>query len=270
MESTFHNAYITRGLVHSTVTFWKELSCWDKSYSNYTTLFLGWRHWYTYSTVIITNWLTDTTYPYLKWHWIFSLLRRFCSSYLYHRQDFWSDLTMWVTRWTSYKKQELFTLYEHLVTSLVFLGGSVELFTLCEHLVTSLVFLVGSVELFTLCEHLVTSLVFLVGSVELFTLCEHLVTSLVFLVGYVLLTLCEHLVTSLVFLVGSVLLTLCEHLVTSLVFLVGSVLLILSFLLLLLFCLSSFCILCPMLPLSLVFPFLITPSGFPNVYDSNR
>jgi hypothetical protein len=211
MESTFHNAYITRGLVHSTVTFWKELSCWDKSYSNYTTLFLGWRHWYTYSTVIITNWLTDTTYPYLKWHWIFSLLRRFCSSYLYHRQDFWSDLTMWVTRWTSYKKQELFTLYEHLVTSLVFLGGSVELFTLCEHLVTSLVFLVG----------------------------------------YVLLTLCEHLVT-------------------SLVFLVGSVLLILSFLLLLLFCLSSFCILCPMLPLSLVFPFLITPSGFPNVYDSNR
>jgi hypothetical protein len=33
-----------------------------------------------------------------------------------------------------------------------------------------------------------------------------------------------------------------------------------------LFCLSSFCVLCPMLPVSLDYPFLVTPSVFSNVY----
>jgi hypothetical protein len=32
------------------------------------------------------------------------------------------------------------------------------------------------------------------------------------------------------------------------------------------FCLSSFCVLCPLLPMSLDCPFLIAPSVFSNVY----
>ena len=66
-------------------------------------------------------WLTATKYPYLKWKWIFYILTYIFL--LYHCQDFYRMwLYIWVTRWMSYKKQELFTLSEHLGSPSVF-GG---------------------------------------------------------------------------------------------------------------------------------------------------
>ena len=44
------------------VISWKDLSCWWKSYSNMTTLLLGWSHRYSNSTVVIMYWLTVTKY----------------------------------------------------------------------------------------------------------------------------------------------------------------------------------------------------------------
>ena len=38
---------------------------------------LLWSHCYKTSTVVITNWLTVTIYPFLKWQWIFPILHRF-------------------------------------------------------------------------------------------------------------------------------------------------------------------------------------------------
>jgi hypothetical protein len=71
MEFTFQNTNVILELSPSTVIFWKEVNCWRNSYSNKTTLLLGWNYRYKNSTVIITNWLT-----YLKWQWIFYFLRR--------------------------------------------------------------------------------------------------------------------------------------------------------------------------------------------------
>ena len=49
----------------------------------------------------------------------------------------------------------------------------------------------------------------------------------------------------------------------------GSMLLVvLTLCVMFLFCLSSFCILCLMLPVSLEFPFFIAPSVFSNVYNT--
>jgi hypothetical protein len=132
------------------VMSWKDLSCWWKSYSNMTTLLLGWSHRYRNSTVVIMYWLTVTKYrhheltdrykissswtdrplqnivimnwltvtkiPYLKWQWFFSLLHIIClSSIDYCRQDFyWTWLYIWVTQRVSYNKQKLLTLCEYL------------------------------------------------------------------------------------------------------------------------------------------------------------
>jgi hypothetical protein len=41
---------------------------------------LRWNHRDTNYKIIITNWLTVTKYPFLKWKWIFFLLRRFLVS----------------------------------------------------------------------------------------------------------------------------------------------------------------------------------------------
>ena len=71
--------------------FWTELSCWRKCFSNKVALHLGWSHRYKHSPVVITIWLTVAKYPYL-----------------YHCQDFWRTwMYIWVTRWVSYKKQQL-------------------------------------------------------------------------------------------------------------------------------------------------------------------
>ena len=50
-------------------------------------MLLGWNHLYKKSTVVIRNWLTVTKYPYVKWQWILSILRRVLFSFLCHRQD---------------------------------------------------------------------------------------------------------------------------------------------------------------------------------------
>jgi hypothetical protein len=65
------------------------------------TLILGWGHRYKNTTVIIMNWLAATKYPFLKWQWIISLLRRYFS-FLCRRQYFY---------WLDY---ELFILHDHL------------------------------------------------------------------------------------------------------------------------------------------------------------
>ena len=56
--------------------FWTELSCWRKSYSYKATLLLSWGHRYKNYMFLITISLTVTKYSYLKWQWIFDLLRR--------------------------------------------------------------------------------------------------------------------------------------------------------------------------------------------------
>ena len=82
------NLYFTTKTLFSictqTLIFCKELSCWCWCYSNDATLLLGRSHHYKHSTIIITNWLTVTKYLFLKWQWIFYLLRR-C---FLHRQTF--------------------------------------------------------------------------------------------------------------------------------------------------------------------------------------
>ena len=76
MEFTFHNSFVILELVTNTVIFGTDLSCWRKSYSNKAALLLSWNHRYKNATVVITIWLTVMKYPYLKWQWIFSFIRR--------------------------------------------------------------------------------------------------------------------------------------------------------------------------------------------------
>ena len=85
MEFTFHNSYVSLELVSRTVIFWTELSCWRTSYPSKATLLLSWRHSYTNYTVITTNWLTATKYPYPKCQWIFTEILYF----IYYWQDFY-------------------------------------------------------------------------------------------------------------------------------------------------------------------------------------
>jgi hypothetical protein len=81
------------------------------------TLLLYWIHHYNKYTFVITKWLTGAKYPYLKWHWIFDLWRRFIPSSItmvtwwmsYNHQPL-PDLTTWVTRWMSYNHQPLLDL----------------------------------------------------------------------------------------------------------------------------------------------------------------
>ena len=76
MGFTFLNSYVISELVASTMNFWTELSWWLKSYLNKSMLLLSWSHCYKNAMVVITIWLTARKYPYLKWEWIFYLLRR--------------------------------------------------------------------------------------------------------------------------------------------------------------------------------------------------
>ena len=65
-----------------------------------------------------------TKYPFLKWQWIFNFLRRFFFSFLYHYQDFYRTwLYTWSTRRVPYRKRELLTHLEHLVSSWFFVGS---------------------------------------------------------------------------------------------------------------------------------------------------
>ena len=73
---------------------------------------LGGSHRYNNCMVVITIWLTGTKYPYLKLQWIFYLLRRCCLSSVTAKTLPWR-LYKWVTRWVSYKKQELLALRQH-------------------------------------------------------------------------------------------------------------------------------------------------------------
>ena len=82
----------------------------SKNFSRKDALLLGWSHCYKSSTVIITNWLTGTKYPYLKWQWMFSLLRIFFASSI--NDNTITRLDIWVTRRVSYKKWELLTFRE--------------------------------------------------------------------------------------------------------------------------------------------------------------
>jgi hypothetical protein len=114
MGLTFHNSYVILELVSSTLIFCTELSCWCKSCENKATLLLDWSHRYTNNTVVITIWLTVRKYIYLKWQWMFYFLRR-SFLFLYHCRDFYRTwLYRRVTRRRSYKKQEVFTLRDHL------------------------------------------------------------------------------------------------------------------------------------------------------------
>ena len=71
--------------------------------------------------VVITIWLTVTKYPYLKWQWICSFLRRFFFFFPLSPTRLVSDLTIYVSNsMVSYKKQELLTLHEHLGSPPVF------------------------------------------------------------------------------------------------------------------------------------------------------
>ena len=141
LEFTFHNSYVILELVPSTLIFWTEISFWRKSYSSKTTFLLNWSHRYKYSTVVITIWLTVTKYPYLKWRVDFF--------FPYYYEDFdrtW--LHIWVTRWVSYKKQELVTLRVHRNLPPLFLVGSVLLILLvfCVVLLCAFTFLVPSCD----------------------------------------------------------------------------------------------------------------------------
>ena len=83
-------------------------------------LYLG-RYRYKHFTVGIMIWLIATKFPFLKWRWIFYLLRRFFLSSIVAKM--W--LYIWVTQRMSYKKQELLTLRDHLSSPPGFLVGSV-------------------------------------------------------------------------------------------------------------------------------------------------
>jgi hypothetical protein len=61
----FHNSNVIRGL-------------FQDSYSNKATFLWSWSQRYNNATVVIRNWLTATAYPYLKWLWIYLLLRSKC------------------------------------------------------------------------------------------------------------------------------------------------------------------------------------------------
>jgi hypothetical protein len=65
MKLTFHILSVILELVHSTVIFWTELSCWRKIYSNTAMFLLSCRHRYQKYMVVITIWLTATNYPTL-------------------------------------------------------------------------------------------------------------------------------------------------------------------------------------------------------------
>ena len=95
----------------STMTVWRKHSCWRKSYSNKATLVLDWSRRFKNSSVVITNWLTVTNYPYLKWQCIFYLLHT-PTRLLPTPTRLYPDLTMRITQRMLYKKQELLTLRE--------------------------------------------------------------------------------------------------------------------------------------------------------------
>jgi hypothetical protein len=57
-----------------------------------------------YSTVVITKWFTATKCSFVKWQWIFSLLRRYLP-FTYHWQDLYR-IWLWVSQWMSYEKRE--------------------------------------------------------------------------------------------------------------------------------------------------------------------
>jgi hypothetical protein len=108
--NTATNSCVILELVTSTVISRTELSCWRKNYSSKATLLLSESHRYKHFTVGIMIWLIATKFPYLKWRWVFYLLRRcFLSSIV---AKMW--LYIWVTQRMSYKKQELLTLRDHL------------------------------------------------------------------------------------------------------------------------------------------------------------
>ena len=118
MDLTFHSSYVILQLMPSTVIFWTELSCWCKSCSNKTTFLL----------VIATKILRLSSWSgrplrniHLKWQRMFSFLHSFCFSSITNK--ILPYLTVWVTLWMSYKKQELHSSQAHGFTS-GFLWGS--------------------------------------------------------------------------------------------------------------------------------------------------
>jgi len=112
MESTFHNSRVIIRFVLSRVIFLIELSWWCKHYSNKAMVLLC-----NNSMVVITNWLVLVMkYPFFKWQWIFSVDIFFPLS----PARLLPDLTTRVALWVSYKKQELLTLPEHLISPRVF------------------------------------------------------------------------------------------------------------------------------------------------------
>ena len=52
--------------------FFNRAQLLTESYSNKSTVLLCWSRCHEKSTVVITNWLTVTKYPFLKWQLIFS------------------------------------------------------------------------------------------------------------------------------------------------------------------------------------------------------
>jgi hypothetical protein len=96
------------------VIFWTELSSWRKN----TKAWLDWCNRYKNYTTVIANRLIDLKYQFVKWQWIFYHLRM-SFSILYYRQDIhW----IWLCEtWrVSYKTQQLLTIPEFLVSSLVY------------------------------------------------------------------------------------------------------------------------------------------------------
>ena len=94
---TFHNVYVTLSSVQWFL--WHSSAANAKDTQNKAALLLGWKNRYRNSTVAITNWLTFTKYPLLKWQWIFrlayifffpiSLIQDFYLTGLYERHDKW-------------------------------------------------------------------------------------------------------------------------------------------------------------------------------------
>ena len=123
------HAIIILELVPSIVIFWTYLNCWRKSYSNKATLLLGVCPRYKYYAIVITIELTVKKYSSFNWQWIFYFLRR-CFLCCITAETF-TGLDC-LTRWVSYKKQELLTLREHLTSPLVlWLGQCCSSFHFC-------------------------------------------------------------------------------------------------------------------------------------------
>ena len=128
MEFTFHNLYVILEHVPSTEIFWKEVSCWRKSYSNKATLLQGWSHRYKHSSVVITIWSIVTKYPDLNDNGSFA----FYVDIFYHCQDFYRTwLYICVTWRVSYKKQELLTRREYPSSPRFLVGFALLIFYIC-------------------------------------------------------------------------------------------------------------------------------------------